>query len=150
MDIICQADLNIVMLDAVARAVLGGATCGVSAGSGGSRIHLISQNEADQQRASDILNEFGALPLNTSTNRLTAGDGDPVISCGAELISQDRALAYLTLRNGEVVDQGQAALADGAVALTLSNLMAGLHDVFLYRLTGNYASGALRIRVDQA
>ena len=54
------------------------------------------------------------------------------------------------MRDGEVVERGRAALANGAAALTLNNLAAGVHDVFLYRLTGNYASGAVRIKVDPA
>ncbi|MCY3781024.1 MAG: hypothetical protein OXG78_11990 [Chloroflexi bacterium] len=150
MDIIGPTNLNVTMLDAVARAALGAATCGVSVGSGTSRIHLMNQNMPDQQRASDVLNGFGALPLACTTSRLTVGDSDPVISCRAELISEDRALAYLVMRDGEVVERGQAALANEAVALSLNNLTAGVHDVFLYRLTGNYASGAVRIQVDPA
>ncbi len=150
MDIIGPRSLNIAMLDAVARAALGAATCGVSVGGGRSRIHLMNHNMPDQQRASDVLNQIGALPLRSTTSRLTIGDVDPVISCRAELIAGDSALAYLVLRGDEVIKRGQVDVVDSGLAWTLSDLTAGIHDVFLYRLTGNYASGVVRIQVDPA
>ncbi len=150
MDIISQASLNVTMLDAVARAALGAATCGVSVGGHQSRIHLLYYNMPEQQRASDVLNHFGALPLSATPSRLTAGDTDPVVSSRADMIAGDSALAYLLMRDDAVIERGQVEVIDGGIALSLSDLRAGIHDVFLYRLTGNFASGAARIEVDTA
>ena len=150
MDVISQASLNITMLDAVARAALGAATCGVSAGGDRSRIHLLNYNRPEQQRASDVLNHFGTLQLSATVSRLTAGDTDPVISIRADMIAGDSALAYLLLRDDVVINRGQVEVVDGEIALRLSDLTAGIHDVFLYRLTGNFASGTARIQVDPA
>ena len=150
MDIISKGNLHVTLLDEVARAALGAATCGVSVGGGRSRIHLRSHNLPEQQRASDVLNHFGSLPLTVSASRLTTADADPVINCRADLISRDRALAWLRLQNGAVGARGQVDVVDDQINLTLSDLPAGIHDVFLYRLIGNYASGALRIKIDPA
>lgn len=150
MDIVSQTTHNIALLDAVARAALGAACCGVSVGGGRSRVHLMNHNMPEQQRASDALNQFGSLTLSSTSSRLTLGDADPVISCRDELISSDSALAYVILGDEEVIERGQVSLVGGEVSWTLNGLTAGNHDVFLYRLAGNYASGTLRIRVDPA
>ncbi len=150
MDIISQGNLDVTLLDEVARAALGAATCGVSVGGSQSRIHLRSHNLTEQQRASDVLNHFGSLPLTVSASRLTAADAAPIINCRADLISRDRALAWLRLQDGVLGARGQIDVVDGQVNLTLRDLPAGIHDVFLYRLTGNYASGVGRIKVDPA
>lgn len=150
MDIIGNAGLRITMLNAVARAALGVATSGVSVGGGRSCIHLMNHNMSDQLRASDVLNHFGALPLTSTTERLAVGGSDPVISCRAEVISGDRALAYLILRDGDEVKRGQVDVISGGIDLTLEDLAAGIHEVFVYRMTGNFASGAARVEVSPA
>ncbi len=150
MDILGRANLDVLLLDAVARAALGAATCGVSVGGGRSRIHLLHHNPPEQQRASDVLSQFGALPLTSSANRVTVGGADPVISCRAALIAEDSALAALILRDGEFFKREQIAVVAGEVSWRLRALTAGTHSIFLYRQTGNYASGALRIQVDPA
>ena len=147
MDIIAHSNLNAVMLDAVARAALGKATCGISVGGGRSRIHLVNHNLPEQQRASDVLNHFGSLSLSADMARLNAGDADPVIRCADERIAADSRLAYLILRDGAISSQGRVDVNRGQVSLTLSALEVGIHDVFLYQLAGQYASGALRIHV---
>lgn len=137
------------LLDAVARSALGNATCGVSTGSD-SRIHLRAKNLPEQQRASDVLNNFGALALNASANRLTVGGSDPVISCRADQIAADERVGYLVLRADEEILRGALEVAQGVCSLTLSQPTAAEYTVFFYRLRGNFASGALHIQVDGA
>jgi len=148
MEITGQSNLNSAMLDAVARAALGKATCGVSVGGGSSRIHLMTHNLPEQQRASDLLNHFGTLSLAADLTRLKIGEADPVVRCADERIAADSQLAYLLLRDGEVIARGKMPVIAGQASLTLSALDVGVHDVFLYQLTGQFASGSLRIRVD--
>ena len=148
MEIIGQSNLNTAMLNAVARAALGHATCGVSVGGGVSRIHLLNHNMPDQQRASDVLNHFGSLSLSASGTKVTVGDADPVVRCADERIAADSKLAYLILRDGDFIEQGKLAVTEGQTSLTLSAPSVGVHDVFLYQLTGPFASGSLRILVE--
>lgn len=148
MEITGQSNLNAAMLDAVARAALGKATCGVSVGGGSSRIHLMNHNLPEQQRASDLLNQFGTLSLTADLTSMKVGEADPVVRCADERIAADSQLAYLLLRDDEVIAQGKLAVIAGQASLTLSALDVGLHDVFLYQLAGQFASGSLRIRVD--
>lgn len=148
MDIIAQSNLNAAMLNAVARAALGRATCGVSVGGGLSRIHLLNHNLPEQQRASDVLNHFGTLSLTAERSRISAGDANPIVSCADERIAADRQLAYQVYRDGEIIAQGKLDVIGGKASLTLSAPEIGVHDVFLYQLAGQFASGSLQIQVD--
>lgn len=148
MDIVSRTTLQAVMLDAVARSALGVATCGVSVGGGRSRIHLMNDNLPEQQRASDVLNHFGSLAVSADLAAMVAGDANPIVSCRDEMAASDSKLAYLALRGEDVILKGTLDQVDGAFALTLTALEAGIHDVLLYRLTGNFASGLAQIRVD--
>ncbi len=149
MDIISHRALDARLLDRVARAALGAATCGVSSGAD-SRIHLLTANPPDQRRASDVLNHFGRLQLEASTLSLSQGDADPVITCADEQIAADDQLGYLTLRDGEESERGRQAITEGAASISLRQPAPGDYTVLVYRLTGNFASGILRIRVDPA
>ena len=148
MEIIAQGNLNSTMLNAVARAALGQATCGVSVGGGLSRIHLLNHNLPEQQRASDVLNHFGSLSLTADLSRMSAGAADPVVRCADERIAADSQLAYLVFRDGAIIAQGRLDVIGGQASLTLSAPEVGVHDVFLYQLAGQFASGSLRIQVD--
>ena len=147
MEVVSQNAINPLLLDAVARAALGNATCGVSTGAN-SRIHLLSKNLPEQQRASDVLNRFGTLRLEASVTRLHAGEADPVITCHDERIGADTRLGYLVLRAGEAHMRGTLDITNGECSLTLTQPSADQYTVFLYRLQGDYASGGLEIRVD--
>ena len=147
MDIIHHKLLDARLLDTVARAALGNATCGVSTGVD-SRIHLLAANLPEQQRASDVLNSFGTLRLTASATRLKLGDADPVIRCRDELSAADEQLGYLVLRAGEELMRGALAIKNGACSLTLSEPDVSRYTVLMYRLRGNYASGALEIVVE--
>ena len=150
MDIVSRTNRKALMLDAVARAALAAATCGVSVGGGRSRIHLMNDNPPEQQRASDVLNHFGTLPVSADVATLVAGDADPVISCSVQMVARDSQLAYLALRGEDVLMKGTLDQVNGAFALTLTAPEAGIHDVLMYRLAGNFASGLVQIRVDAA
>lgn len=147
MDIVSNKAIDPRLLDAVARAALGNATCGVSTGAD-SRIHLLSKNLLEQQRASDVLNGIGTLRLRASPTSLTAGKADPVITCRDERIGGDARLGYLVLREDEERARGTQAIAKGECSLTLTKPIAAPYTIFFYRLRGDYASGALDIRVD--
>ena len=149
MDIISRKAIDPRLLDAVARAALGNATCGVSTGAD-SRIHLLAKNLPEQQRASDVLNRFGTLRLRSSATSLMAGAADPVIHCRDERIGGDAQLGYLVLRAGEAHMRGTLDIANGECSLTLTQPSAAPYTVFLYRLRGDYASGLVEIRVDDA
>jgi len=149
MEIISHRALDARLLDTVARAALGAATCGVSTGAN-SRIHLLTANPPEQQRASDVLNHFGRLELEASTLSLRQGDADPVITCADEQIAADDQLAYLTLRDGEESERGRQDVSEGAASIPLRQPAPGEYTLLVYRLAGNFASGTLRIRVDPA
>lgn len=149
MDIVSQNVFDARLLDAVARAALGNAICGVSTGSD-SRIHLLAKNLPEQQRASDVLNRFGSLRLAASAAAMKAGAADPVITCRDDRIASDAQLGYLALRAGEELMRGTLDVANGECSLTLAQPSAALYTIFLYRLRGDYASGAVDIRVDGA
>lgn len=149
MDIINHQVFDARLLDAVARAALGNATCGVSTGAV-SRIHLLAKNLPEQQRASDVLNSFGLLRVTASAAKLTVGEADPIIACHDERIAADEQLGYLALRGGKEAMRGALAVKNGACSLTLTQPTAARYLIFMYRLRGNYASGAVEIRVERA
>ena len=149
MDIISNQVLDPILLDAVARAALGQATSGVSTGAD-SRIHLLNSNAPEQQRASDVLNHFGALALRASAVALRVGEADPTLTCQDDQITTDAQLAYLVLRDGEETDRGRLAVRAGMASFALKRPTPGVYTVLIYRLAGNFASASLQIRVDAA
>ncbi len=150
MDIINNEAWQTSLLDAVARDALGAATCGVSVGGGRSRIHLVNDNPPEQQRASDVFNNFGTLQLSLSAEKFIESDPDPVIACRDRLIAADSALAYLVVLDDEVLLRDRGDVVDGQFSLALTGLSAGRFLVFVYRISGNYASGSVRFNVDDA
>jgi len=149
MDIVNHKLLDARLLDAVARTALGNATCGVSTGAT-SRIHLLANNLPEQQRASDVLNNFATLALTASAITLTAGAADPVVSCRDAQIAVDKQIAYLVLRAGEEIARGALDVVQGTCSLTVTQPTAAQYTVLFYRFRGNYASGTVDIRVDPA
>lgn len=149
MDIVSRETIDARLLDAIARAALGKATSGVSTGAG-SRIHLLHANPPEQQRASDVLNHFGALNLSASATALTQGAPDPVIRCRDSQIAADDQVGYLVLRAGEESMRGTLTVAQGVCSLVLPKPSAADYIVCLFRLRGNFASGAAEIRVTPA
>lgn len=149
MDISHHEAFDARLLDTVARAALGNATCGISTGAD-SRIHLLAKNLPQQQRASDLLSNFGMLRVTASATALTVGAADPAIVCRDEQIAADERLGYVILRSGEETRRGSLDVSEGDTSLFLSQPIAGLYTVFLYRLRGNFASGSVEIRVNPA
>ncbi len=149
MDIISHEPVDARLLDAVARAALGKATSGVSTGPT-SRIHLLAMNMPEQQRASDVLNNFGSLTLIASTTAMSAGAPDPVISCADDAIAADAQVAWLALRGDEEIKRGTLKVVNGACSLRLTKPKAGHYTILFYRLRGNFASGTAEFRVDPA
>ncbi len=149
MDIVNRKAQDPRLLDEVARAALGNATCGVSTGPA-ARIHLVSENMPEQQRASDVLHNYGMLQVAASATSLGEGEADPVVTCADEQIAGDERIAYLVLRDGEEWKRGQLAVVEGACSLTLRPATAADYIVLLYRLRGNFASASVEIRIDAA
>lgn len=149
MDIISRQAIDPRLLDEVARAALGNATCGVSTGTD-ARIHLLADNMPEQQRASDVLRNFGLLQLTASATSLREDEGNPVITCADDAIAADEQIGYLVLRDDEVMKRGTLAVVDGACSLELAPSPAADYVVLLYRLRGNFASGSVAIHIARA
>lgn len=149
MDIVSHKAQDPRLLDVVARAALGNATCGVSTGPD-ARIHLVSQNMPEQQRASDVLHNFGMLQVTASATSQREDDADPVVTCADEQIAADERIGYLILRDGEEWKRGQLSVVDGACSLVLAPSSAADYIVLLYRLRGNFASASVDIRINRA
>lgn len=150
MDIVSKEGLPLWLLDAVAREALGAATSGVSSGDGHSRIHLLSENPAEQRSASDVLANFGGLRLRPSAPAFVEGADEPVVACQDAAIALDGELAFIVLLDEEEVRRGRGAVVAGEFSLALSGLRAGNYLVFVYRIVGNYASGIARFSVQRA
>ena len=150
MDIVSQSALPVSFLDLAARQALGEGTSGVSAGGGASRIHLLDASPANQKRASDVMNHFGALRVRADKTVMTEGEADPVISCHDAAIAGDTELGYLALLDNGIYAQGRDRVLSGRLSLTLGSPVAGVYAIYLYRRRGNYASGHARITVNEA
>ncbi len=149
MDIKMRHTLDTRLLDIVARGVLGAATIGVSAGDRMARIHLASANPPEQQRASDLLHNFGALSLGPGVAPQIAG-ASAVFSVSGGRLAADEQVAYAILSAAETALAGQAALADGAISLDLSELAAGDYTLVVYRIRDNCASGSVAFSLGAA
>lgn len=149
MDITSAGTYETELLDHVARKVLGRATSGISVGGGFSRIHLLSSSAVNQRRASDILNHYNTLQLDTDKTTMSEGKADPVIRCRDLAIANDSEVGYLVLLDGEVYAKGSEKVVSGELSLTLSNPVAGTYRVFVFRLRGNHASASIQIVVSE-
>ena len=149
MDVSRHVEVPALLLDAVARDVLGEATSGISVGGGKSRIHLLDNGAINRQRATRVLSNFGALRLSASATHLDQGAADPVIRCRDSVISGDSALGYLVTLDGEIYATGSDDVTAGEIALTLSRPEAGEYAVFVWRKRGNYASAIINITVNE-
>lgn len=149
MEIKIGAALEPRLLDIVARGALGGATVGVSICEGMSRVHLPHGNPPEQQRASDLLNNFGALTL--MLERAPAAAGSPYsIRVSGGFFAVAEPLAYALLRADAVVASGRAELSAGLLALDFSRQDAGEYELLVYRLRDSFASGIMRLRISAA
>ena len=147
MDIVSGTLWDSVVLDNLARRILGHATSGVSVGGGGSRIHLSDASQVNQRRASDIFNHADNLGLTCEQSSIVVGAADPVVSCADPAISGDSQLAYLITRDGAFHSQGLAPVERGSCSVTLSKPAPGAWRIVVFRLAGNHASGMQSIAV---
>ena len=78
---------------------------------------------------------------------MTEGDADPVITVD----SGDASLGWLVLdETGDVYASGDDAPDGGTLTLNLVEPVAGVYRVFVFRKTGDYASGFVTITVNEA
>lgn len=146
MDISINTNLPISIVDTIARDALGVAVSGISVADN-TRIHLLIDSQVNQDMANDVLSNFGALSGNTDKTSMTEGDADPVVSCSDVLIASDTQIGYVVLWDGIEYASGTDAVVAGSVNLTLLSPIAGIYEIFIYRQTGNYASGSVTITV---
>ncbi len=150
MDISSAGTFEAVLLDHIARQIIGRGTSGISVGGGISRVHLLNDSAANQRRASDILNHFNTLQMEKTAISMKAGEADPIIRCRDQAIAKDQDLGYLVLYDGEVLAKGSDSVDSGQLTMTLSRPAAGTYSVFVYRLRGNFASATVQIVVEAA
>jgi len=114
------------------------------------RIHLPDgATTAQQSIAQSILDNYGALPVSASATALSEGDSDPVMTCDDSSIVSDSDMGYVVLLDGDIYAEGTTSVDSGEATLTLVSPIAGVYEVFLYRRTGNYASGSIQITVSE-
>ncbi len=149
-DISHVTKLNPLVIDLIVREAIP-ETIGLSTGSYGTIVHLPDDAEAaDQALASDIMEAFGNLVVTADKTTMTEGDADPIITCADASISGDADVGYVVLLDGIEYASGIDTVDAGVVTLTLASPVAGVYEVFIYRQTGNYASGSVVITVSPA
>ncbi len=148
MDISKSIVANTTVLDATARAALPSSVSGVSVNSV-SIIHLLDDSQANQYTANAVLDAYGTLTVTADKTTLTEGGADPVITCNDALIAGDAEVGYVVLLDGEVYATGTDTVTSGVSELTLASPVAGKYEVFVYRISGNYASGSVNIIVSE-
>ncbi len=115
---------------------------GVSTGGYGTILHLPDDASVVQrERAQALFDNAGGLNLVASATVLNEGDADPTISCSN--------VGYVVVLDGESYSSGTDTVTAGAVSLTLVDPVAGVYDVYIYRLLGTYAWGNVQITVNE-
>jgi hypothetical protein len=145
-DISINEPLTIAIVDTIARDVLGADVAGVSV-SDNTWIHLLDDSQANQDIAQAILDNFGALVVTADKTTMIEGDAGPTISCNDALIAGDATVNYVVLLDGDDYASGTDVVTVGIADLTLASPVAGVYEIFLYRTSGNYASGSVTITV---
>lgn len=133
------------VMDTMLRATVPTAI-GVSTGSYGTILHLAGDSSpAYQTIANSLLDNYGGLTVNVDKTTMNEGDADPVITVS----SGDAELGYLVLLDGDEYDAGNVSVISGTATLNLVSPVAGAYQIFVYRKTGDYASGSVLIRVNE-
>ena len=138
---------HIAVLDSIARQVLGGDISGVSVG-GQSIIHITNDTQANRNNAQAIFDGFGDLAVSASVVSMTEGDTNPVVTCNDSAISGDASLGYLVTMDGIEYASGTVDVTAGEATLTLTEPDEGDYIVYMWRATGDYASGQAEITVN--
>jgi len=119
---------------------------GVSTGPYGTILHLAENSSpADQTIANNLLDNFGGLIVSADKTTMTEGDADPIITVS----SGDAELGYVVLLDGDEYDTGDVSVIAGTATLNLVNPVAGAYQIFVFRKTGDYASGSVLIMVNE-
>lgn len=123
---------------------------GISTGPYGTIVHMPdSANPSEQSVIQTLLNQADTLAVAAVKTVMNEGDADPVITCDDARISGDAEVNYLVLLDDEVYAEGTASVVSSEATLNLVSPVAGVYDIFLYRRTGDYASGSVRITVNE-
>jgi hypothetical protein len=112
---------------------------GVSTGKYGAIIHVPGQ---DIERASAIFTNWDSLLLSKNKGVLIANGVDEVV---VTLATADTTVAWAILKDGMIVGEGTADSVGGIVSLEFSTGLAGNYQIWIFRQTGNYASGHVEI-----
>lgn len=114
------------------------------------RIHLPdSASTVEQNKAQAILDNYLSLPISASATALTEGDAAPTITCDDSVIAGDTEVGYVVLLDGDLYADGTTPVNSGEASLTLVSPVAGTYDVYVYRLSGDYASGSVQLIVEE-
>ena len=116
---------------------------------GKTSIYLLSGSPENQDKANAIFNNYDRLIVNSDKTVMTEGDTDPVISCNDVLIAGDSDVGYVALLDGIEYASGTTTVTAGEATLNLVSPVDGEYEIFLYRRTGNYASGSVTIIVSE-
>lgn len=148
MDITYNGTLNVFALDTMVRTILGDNISGVTIGDN-SRIHLINDTANNQAKAQAIFAGLGDLIVSADKTTMTEGDSDPVVTCADSKIAGDVEVGYVALLDGQPYADGQTTVSGSVATLNLIAPVAGIYDIYLYRLTGTYVSGSVQITVNE-
>lgn len=133
------------VMDTILRATVSTAI-GLSTGPYGTILHLEADASPTHQAiANNLLDNYGGLMVNVDKMTMNEGDADPVIT----ISSSDAGLGYIVLLDGDDYDTGDVAVIAGTATLNLVSPVAGAYQIFVYRKTGDYASGSVLIRVNE-
>lgn len=134
---------DIALLDDIARTILGADTVGVSVGAVSS-IHLVNEAQAVQDMAQAIFDGYNVLSVTAEATgqALTCTCDDPAIANDAEL-------GYLVLRDDAVHAKGLVTVTDGSASVTVDPI-AGVYDLIMYRVVGDYRSAVAQLVVHEA
>ena len=139
---------DIALLDDIARRVLGSDTVGVSVGAVSS-IHLVNAAQDAQDKVRAIFDGYNVLDVSLPQETVTQGEGDVSITCTDFAIVNDVDLGYLVLRDGVAHAKGLVPVTDGSVSVSLVDPIAGVYDVIMYRVVGDYRSAVAQLVVHE-
>lgn len=106
--------------------------------------------QADIDISQALLDNYNTLGVSASATIVIEGGLDPDITCSDVQILNDTDIGYVVLLGRQVYAAGSDSVTSGTATLTLVSAPPGDYTVFIYRLTGNYASGYVQITVNEA
>ena len=147
-NVIVNTYLHPIVLDIIARK---NQYCiGVSTEPNKSTVHLDDvASFGDQTKIQNVLDNFGNLAVIAVNALINEGGADPVVTCNDALVAGDSDIGYVVLLDGAKYASGTDAVSAGSASLTLLSPVDGEYEIFIYRTTGNYASGSVTITVNE-